>query len=354
MYTSMARNTIPRRAPGLFDIDNRLAELAQMGDCLARLDSLIDWNLFVQAVEPLVGSANSTTAGGRPAYSTTIMLKLLILQRLHNLSDEQTQFQACDRLSYQRFLGLTLADRIPDRNTLREFREKLVKADAFQQLFDIFGARLRAKGFIPKEGSVIDASFVEVPRQRNRREENRQIKNGVTPPEWEEKPAKLAQKDVDARWAIKNEEVHFGYKNHIKIDVRSKLIEKASVTSAEVHDSQELGRLVEAGDGLVFADSAYKGQPVAEKMEAVGAIPAVAGKSKRGAPLSAFQKQFNKGVSRVRARVEHVFGAMVGDAGRLFQRHIGFARNRAGIILLNLVYNLRRYEQIVRLALMRA
>jgi len=348
----MARSTIARQAPGLFDIDNCLAELSAMGDCLNRLDSMIDWKIFVELIEPHFGSANNTAVGGRPAYPVEVMFKLLTIQRLNNLSDAQTEFQACDRLTHRRFLGLSLADAIPDQNTIREFREKLVKADLFAQLFEIFNRQLLQKGLLPKEGSVIDATFVEVPRQRNSREENRQIKGGATPEPWTQKPEKLAQKDVDARWTKKNQEAYYGYKDHLKINVRSKLIEAAVVTSAEVHDSQAVGQLVEKGDVMIFADSAYSGKPVAEEMASVGVSPAIVGKARQGRELTGLQRKYNRAVSRVRARGEHVFGAMTGDAGRLFQRHIGYARNRSAIIMLNLVYNLRRYEQIVRLDLM--
>ena len=348
----MARNTIMRQAPGLFDIDNRLAELTKKGDCLQRLDALVTWEMFLPVIDPVFGSANNTTAGGRPAYSSKMMLKLLIVQRLYNLSDAQAEFQASDRLSYQRFLGVTLADPIPDQNSIREFREALVKAGVFNKLFDIFNEQLRGQGLLPKNGSVVDATFVEVPRQRNSRDENRQIKEGSTPADWQDKPSKLAQKDVDARWAKKNEEVHYGYKNHIKINIESKLIETAVVTTASVHDSQAVEDLVKPGDKMVFVDSAYSGGPVGAQMEKLGVVRAVVTKAIRGGELTELQKQCNQAISKVRARVEHAFGAMTGDAGRIFQRHIGFARNESAVILLNLIYNLRRYEQIVRLKLM--
>jgi transposase, IS5 family len=211
---------------------------------------------------------------------------------------------------------------------------------------------LSSQGLFPKNGSVVDATFVEVPRQRNTRHENQQIKEGGIPEEWRENPDKMAQKDVDARWAKKNDEVHYGYKNHIKINVESKLIEKAVVTTASVHDSQPVEKLVEPGDTMVFVDSAYSGGPVGAKLEEIGVVRAVVTKATRGSELTELQKECNKAVSRVRARVEHAFGAMTGDAGRIFQRHIGFARNEAAVTMLNLVYNIRRYEQIVRLKLM--
>ena len=285
-YICMGRNTILRQAPGLFDIDNRLAELTKKGDCLQRLDTLIKWGIFSKVIDPIFGSVNNTASGGRPAYSTELMFKLLVMQRLYNLSDEQAEFQANDRLNYQRFLGVSLADSIPDQNTIREFREALVKAGAFQQLFEIFNKQLREQGLFPKEGSIVDATFVEVPRQRNTREENHEIKNDITPKDWVQNPDKLAQKDLDARWAKKNDEVHFGYKNYIKVNVVSKLIEKACVTAASVHDSQAVCKLVESGDKMMIADSAYSGRPVATQLAAVEVTPAIVAKAPRGGELS--------------------------------------------------------------------
>ena len=152
----MARNTIRRQAPGLFDIDNRLADLTRKGDILHRPDALIDWKGFLTVVDPLLGESNSSRSGGRPAFSSELMLKLLIVQSLYNLSDAQAEFQANDRLSFQRFLGLTLADRVPDQNTIREFRETLVKANGFERLFELFNGQLQSRGLLPKNGSVIN------------------------------------------------------------------------------------------------------------------------------------------------------------------------------------------------------
>lgn len=332
-----------------FSLAERLARISGQGDPLERLNAVMDWKLFQPVLDQAFVPAQPKGPGGRPAYSKLLLCKILILQRLYQLSDEATQYQILDRLSFQRFLGLNLADPVPDQNTVREFREAMRQAGAFQALFDAFGQHLSSQGLLPKEGVIVDASFVEVPRQRNRRQENAQIKEGQAPEDWSEK--KRAHKDVDARWTKKNEETFFGYKDHIKVNIQTKLIEAAVVTPASTHDSQALGALVQAGDVVLYADSAYAGAELAGGVEDKGVGAIVVQKADRGRELSAEERQENREISRTRARVEHAFAVMSGQAGRIFQRYVGRARNEAAIVLLNLCYNLKRYETILRLKL---
>ena len=342
---------IELRVPGLFDYIDRLEVLTQHEDPLARLDAVVDWDLFLPIVDAVRTNADPRGPGGRPAWPSKLLFKFLILQRIYQLSDEAAEYQLLDRLSFQRFVGLTLADKAPDQNTLRLFREALTAAQAEQNLFDTFKQHLAAKGLFPKNGVMVDATFVEVPRQRNTRDENESIKNGQIPSEWENDQKKLAHKDLDARWTKKNEETYYGYKNHVKVNVESKLIESAVVTTASTHDSQALNKLVKSGDEAVFADSAYAGKAQSKSLEDKGVAGCVVQPKRRGRDLTEEDRETNKQVSQVRARVEHVFALMCGSAGRIFQRYIGIERNAGAITMLNLTYNLRRYEQIVRLGI---
>ena len=147
------------------------------------------------------------------------MFKILVLQRFFNLSDDQTEFQIMDRISFQRFIGISLGDRVPDAKTIWLFRNTLTQHKTIDELFTQFNDKLAAKRLITHTGTIIDATFVDAPRQRNSREENKQIKSGEVPEEWIEQPHKLAQKDTNARWAKKNSETHYGYKNHGKRNV---------------------------------------------------------------------------------------------------------------------------------------
>ena len=338
-------------APGFFDGHHRLELIQSLGDPLTALNAVMDWTIFTPVLAR-IPRAEPKAPGGRPAYPPLTMFKILVLQSLYGLSDEQAQFQTLDRRSFQHFLGLTEADPVPDQNTIREFREKLTHAELFSELFAAFHARLTQQGFLTRKGQIIDASFVEVPRQRNRREDNAAIKHGTVPAGWENDPKRLAHKDVDARWTKKNQQTYYGYKDPVVADLESKLIVRAEVTAANEHDSQALDLLTAAGDPPTWADSTYAGAPCQAIFAAKGIVAHVCEKGVRGQALTKKQKRANRAKSRQRARVEHSFGFTTGSMGAMFQRVIGLARNRAGMIMTNLVYNLARTEQIIRLKLL--
>ena len=322
-----------------------------MGDPLSALATIMDWTIF-QPVLELIPSTAPKAPGGRPAYEPLMMFKILVIQSLYGLSDEQTQFQILDRRSFENFLGLSAADGVPDQNTIREFREKLTQAKLFDELFAAFNKRLTDQGFITRKGQIIDASFVEVPRQRNSRAENEAIKGGELPAGWEKDAKRLAHKDLDARWTQKNDVNFYGYKDHVVADLESKLIVRAEVSTASQHDSQALDSLTSSGDPETWADSAYTGQSCEAILERKGITAHICAKGTRGHALTPGQKRANRAKSRKRVRVEHIFAFMTGSMRAMFQRCIGFARNRSCILLANLVYNMARTEQIIRLKLL--
>ena len=281
-----------------------------------------------------------------------MLFKILVIQSLYGLSDEQTQFQILDRRRFENFLGLSAAAGVPEQNTIREFREKLTKAKRFDELFAAFNKRLTAQGFITRQGQIIDASFVEGPRQRNRRAENEAIKAGELPAGWEKDAKRLAHKDLDARWTQKNDVNFYGYKDQVVADLESKLIVRAEVSTASQHDSQALDLLTSSGAPETWADSADPGQNCEAILERKGITAHICAKGTRGPALTPGQKRANRAKSRKRVRGEHLFAFMTGSLRALFQRCIGFARNRSCILLANLVSNMARTEQIIRLKLL--
>ena len=333
---------------GLFDEGNCLRKLSKLGDQLEKLNLVIDWRLFEGILNGVFAKGNKGT-GGRPPYNYLLLFKTLILQRLFNISDDQAEFQINDRMTFKRFLGLSLGDQVPDAKTIWLFRDTLVKAGTMEELFNSFSLQLEQKGIVSHKGTIVDATFVEAPRQRNTRDENQQIKEGKTPEDWEkpENVHKVRQKDTDARWTIKNKERHFGYKDHVKVDAESKLITGYSVTDASVHDSQALIGLIDEKDKVLYADSAYSGNPIAEELPE-GIENQIHEKGYRNRPLSEEQKAENKRKSRTRSRIEHVFGYMTGTMRGITVRSIGIARAMFNIGLTNLVYNLCRYEILIR------
>lgn len=334
---------------GLFDLDNRMAKIATK-DPLIRLNEAIDWNIFHQPLKKVRKKERKSNAGRRP-FDALMMFKVLILQRLYNLSDEQTEYQLRDRLSFFRFVGLGSEDVIPDEKTIWLFREQLKELELVEELFSRFDQYLSSHGYAAQKGQIIDASFVEVPRQRNSREENETIKGGSVPESWEKNPAKLNQKDVEARWTKKNERDYYGYKNHVNVDVKNKLIRQYAITSAEVHDSQKFEDLLDPWNtnGSVWADSAYDSEANRAHLEEMICKNRIHRKGRRNRPLSAFQQEQNTKKSKTRALVEHTFAFFRTSMRLRVLRGIGKARAVVKITLMNLIYNLCRYTYLQKI-----
>ncbi|MBP8960011.1 MAG: IS5 family transposase [Bacteroidales bacterium] len=196
---------------------------------------------------------------------------------------------------------------------------------------------------------MVDASFVEAPRQRNTREENKHIKEtGTAPAEWKVKLHKLAQKDIDARWTKKNNNTFYGYKNHVKADTKTKLIEEFIVTDASVHDSQAMEQLLKEKDEgqPLYADSAYTGEDQETVYKKKKVINKIIEKGYRNKALTEEQKANNKEKSRIRVRIEHVFGFVENSMHGSIIRTIGIVRATAKIGLMNLTYNISRCTQL--------
>ncbi len=329
--------------PGFFDLDERYTKLSKQGDPLEALDATIVWSTFRPVLKKLQKRTRKSNAGRKP-YDVILMFKLLVLQSLYNLSDEQVEFQVRDRLSFMRFLGLSLEDRIPDATTLWLFRESLIEQGLIEPLFKQFNHYLDEQGYEARKGQIIDATIVPVPKQRNSREENQAIKAGEIPENWEEQPNKLGQKDTQARWTKKHNKSYYGYKNHVDIDNQHKLIRRYRTTDASVHDSQVLGELIDPDNSNadVWADSAYRSQETERELKSNGYRSHIHHKGKRNQPLSEHKQVVNQKRSAIRARVEHVFGYQENSMGGKLIRTIGLARASAKIGLMNLGYNMKR------------
>jgi IS5 family transposase len=326
-----------------FDEQDRLQKISLQGDPLEKLNAIIDWEMFRPQLKRCF-KKEPKGPGGRPPFDYVLMFKILILQRLYNLSDAHMQYQLLDRLSFQRFLGQGLYASVPDEKTIWLFREVLTKQKAIEKLFDRFTSHLERQGLITNNGSIIDASFVEVPRQRNSREENTKIKEGIIPEEWNEDPSKLRQKDTDARWTKKNDETYYGYKDHVKVDTDSKLIKAYEVTDASVHDSQMLTPLIDKTDKDtdLHADSAYRSAKIEKTLAKRGVRSKIHEKANRNQPLTKTQMRSNRAKSRIRARVEHVFAHITNSMRGFRIRSIGMQRACGIVGLINLTYNIVR------------
>ncbi len=339
---------------GFFDVSTRYAGLDVKSDALVKRNALVPWadcRPRLEAVWRRPPEARTSKAGRKP-WDAVVMVKALVLCELYNLSDEQFEYQVRDRLSFMRFLGLGLEDPVPDATTVWQYREQLVQAGVVDALFSAFDAYLKGEGWLVMGGQMIDAAIVPVPKQRNDRDENAAIKAGKTPDGWDNKPARNRQKDTDARWTKKHGTSRDGDKNHVSLDRRHKLIRRYEVTDAAVHDSQVIDDVLDADNTAsdVWADRAYRSAEIEEKLEDRGLKTRIHRKGHRNRPLTKREQQGNKTRSKVRARVEHVFGAQTADMGGTLVRSIGIARAKARIGLKNLAYNMRCAVQLDGLA----
>jgi len=334
---------------GLFDYEFQLEKIKAHQPPLQKLDAIIDWEIFRKPIEEALYKEPKSNAGAKP-YDRVLMFKILILQRYYNLSDEQTEFQIKDRLSFMDFLGLQIGDKIPDEKTIWLFKETLTKVNLAQTLFDTFTKRLISNGIVAKEGSIVDASFVTVPKQRNKRDENKQIKNNEIPQSFQDNSNKKAQKDCDARWTKKNNQTEYGYKDHVNSDQKTKIITKYTVTPASTHDSQAVKDLIDESDRTMYADSAYRSEEIDEHLKSKRVKPKVIKRKYRNKPLEKVDHKINYKHSKTRVRVEHIFGTLTSQMhNALHLKAIGLKRISSLVGLMNLTYNLVRYEQLVRL-----
>lgn len=336
---------------GLFDEQFRLEKISKQNDPLEKLLAHIDFEFFRKPLENYFkkDKDQGENKGGRPAYDYVMMFKIVILQRYYNLSDDSTEYAILDRLSFMRFLGLTLSHAVPDSKTIWNFKNELGEGDMVTKLFRKLDNSLDKQGVIIHEGKMADATIVETPRQRNSREENEQIKAGEIPDEWKDNPNKLRQKDVDAAWLKKNGETLYGYKDHIKADTKTKLITDFEVTSASVHDSEALENLLDKKEDQgqpFYADSAYRSEAIEKSLRKKNIESQIHEKGYRGRPLTKRQQQRNRRKSKVRARVEHIFAFMENSMQGVYLHCRSLVRAKVAIGLMNITYNLFRLTQL--------
>jgi IS5 family transposase len=322
----------------------RYKKLNQKQDLLVRLNRVIPWEAFRPQLNQIHEKVRKSQAGRKPT-DVVVLFKMLVLQQLHNISDESLEYQVNDRLSFMQFLGFDLTSEVPDATTVWLFRKHLRDAGLVEGLFEQFDGYLITQGYAAKGGQIVDATLIPVGVQHNTKEENTQIKAGEIPTSWTEQPHRQVQKDVDARWTKKHGKYYFGYKDHIEIDVEHRLIRRYVVTDASVWDGQVLGQLLDEDNEAdqIWGDSAYRSVTIEVVLGLMGFVSEMNERAYRNRPLTPAQIEANREKSRIRARVEHVFGAWIMGMGGKLLRTIGLANAKVQLGLKNLTYNLIRF-----------
>jgi IS5 family transposase len=324
----------------LFAGQEREAKLDKLGDTLSALRQHVDFTALAAEIDR-AAQRPARERGGRPPFPTELMVRVLLIQQLFNLSDEQMEFQLLDRLSFQRFVGLRDSSQIPDRTTIWVFKERLIAADASETIFAAVNQQLSQRGYIARGGQMIDASIVPVPRQHVKSDEKELIQEQATPACWP--AAKRRQKDIEAKWTKKHGKSYFGYKLSASVDKRYKLIRRMVVSTASENDTLHFEAVLDPDNTGrdVWADKGYVDQERETRLNSQGWRMQIQRKAQKNRPLSTCQQGRNHRIAKTRARVEHVFGALEQQGGKVL-RCIGLARVNLQMNWKVACYNLRR------------
>lgn len=333
-----------------FAADKRQQKLNEFTLPLKQLDALVNWAELAAAVNLPLKRELVHAKGGRPGYPTVVMLKILVLQQLYgNLSDEETEYALLDRLSWQQFLGLTGALNVPDARTIWHFKNRLAHTQSSSALFAAVQAQLDCAGYQAKGGQLIDATIVPSPKVQLDKAEREQLKRGEVPADWSKK--KAAHKDRDAHWTIKRDQAYHGYKAHINADQKHKLVRQIEVTAANQSDISQFEALLDTSAArqehgkTVYADKGYQSQANRQLLKQHGLRDGILRKDDRNRYDQSPIRRRNQRLSKVRARVEHIFGVWSRRGGKAV-RCVGLLRATAQITVQAVAYNLRRWVSL--------
>lgn len=310
-------------------MDQIFTARAHTNTYLDDINELIDW----APIRAQLQTAYSDSTRGRPTRDLIQLFKGLLLQAWYDLSDPGLESALNDRLSFQRFLGISLDERIPDETTFWRFRNRLQDTGVLAEVFAALQAQLDDHNLLLEKGTLIDASIKPASSRPPRTDRD----TGETHP----------SRDADATWVTKGGESTFGYKVHIGVDLGSDLVKDVILTSAHVHDSTQFEHLLTGEEQSVFADKAYAKAERKRQLRADAVYPGILDKAHRNRPLSATQKQGNKRKSGIRSRVERIFATWVKDYNFLKTRYTTLARNTAQVLCLSMAFNLKRALKLV-------
>ncbi|MBX3355432.1 MAG: IS5 family transposase [Phycisphaeraceae bacterium] len=310
-------------------VDGMTADLGgpRTARLLDRLDKSVSWKELVAPIAKLP-EYREKRGVGRPAWQPETMLRALLLAKWFNLSDPQLEECLKDRLSFRRFVGLSLTDATPDETTFVVFRRRLRDAGLDRTIFDATLAQLEKRGLLVKEGTLVDATIIEQSRGSHR-------DDGTS------------TRDPEASFTKKSGQTHFGFKGHIAAD-RSSLVTDFRFSDAAPHDSNFIDELTEDETSMVVADTAYRSEERERKLLARGVTPVIAFKRQRGEKeLAKELRVFNRIVASLRAVVEHPF-AWMKRTGYRRVRYRGLRRNAFDFALHLVAYNWRRSLSLAR------
>jgi IS5 family transposase len=292
---------------------------------LDRLVELVRWYRFEKLLSRLRDGGP-----GRPAFPPLVMFKALLLQTLYGLSDAELEAALADRLSFRRFIGLSLTDAVPDHSTLCRFRNLLVEAKMLDKLFAELDRQLELAGVILKRGTMLDATVIETAAARPR-------------------GAGEEATDGDAAFAKRSGKPgsSYGYKAHVGVDEGSGLIRAVITTPANVNDTVPADLLIRGDEAAVMADAAYHTHARQRRLEAQGIKPRLMRRPNKYHPaLPPRLKRYNQLIGRRRAAVETTFATWKRRMHFTAIRYVGLVKASAQVLMAAIAFNLRRWASI--------
>jgi len=315
-----------KRTGQLGFVDAFLPAKAGVNASLDRLNELVKWYRF----EKLLGHLRNEASPGRPGYPVMVLFKALLLQSLYGLSDRELEEALCDRLSFQRFVGLSLGDAVPDHSVLNRFRNRLVEERLLEKLFGDLDRQLERAGMILKRGSMLDATLIAA----------------VSTPPRQQRPSA----DPDARFGRSSHGkggFTFGYKAHVGVDEGSGLIRSLITTPANVNDTVPADALIRGDERVVWADAAYDTHARRARLEAEGRKPRIARRPNKHHPdLPPRLKRYNRLIARRRSAVETTFATLKRRMRLTAIRYVGLLKASAQVLFAAIAFNMRRWAAI--------
>jgi IS5 family transposase len=316
------------QASGQFDFaDSLLGNNPELNQRLDKVDQLIDWKPFEERLNRVYSSPT-----GRPSHPVLLLFKCLLLQAWYSLSDYALEEVLDDRLSFRRFIDLSVSQKAPDHSVFSRFRDQLITRGIHGQLFNELDRQLEKRGLILKKGTLVDATVIEAaPKKPNQNEDG---------------TAGTSPVDPEADWTKKGGKYLFGYKAHVGVDQESELIPRVVMTPAHVHDGEMLGRVISGDELWAFADKAYDSAKNHHILEEKNVQNGILMKGTRTRKLSGVEKMCNRILSKLRCPVERVFGTLKRSYRYSRARYLGLRKNGLHLTIMSMAYNLRRMERL--------
>ena len=292
---------------------------------LDRLAGLVKWYRF----EKLIGHLRDEGGPGRPGYPVLVLFRAVLLQSLYGLSERELEEALGDRLSFKRFVGLSLEDATPDHTVLNRFRNQLVEQGLLEKLFGELDRQLENAGVILKRGTMLDATLIQA----------------VSAPPKEDRPSN----DPDARFTKRQGKsgTTFGYKAHVGVDEGSGLIRTVLTTPANINDTTPADALIRGDEAAVWADAAYDTHARRARLKAEGKKPRIARRPNRHHPeLPPRLKRYNLLIARRRAQVETTFATLKRRMRLTCIRYVGLIKATGQVVLAAIAFNMRRWATI--------